>query len=360
MNKYDFLIVGAGLFGSVFAYEAAKRGKKVLIIDERNHIGGNCYTESYKGINIHKYGPHIFHTNHIEVWDFIRQFADFNNYTHRVKANYENQIYTLPINLMTFHQLWGITTPPEAIKKLEEVRVKIVNPANFEENALSKFGVEIYDKLLYGYTKKQWGREPVNLPASIIDRMTVRLNFNDDYYTHPYQGIPIGGYTQIFEKLLANVEIKTKCDYCDNKKDFENIADMIIYTGTIDQYYDYCYGALEYRSLEFSHIKDFPISDSQGVAQMNYTSTDVSFTRIIEHKHFEFLDTPHNVITYEYPTTEGSPYYPINDNPNNTLYLKYQQIENPNVYFCGRLGSYKYLDMHEVIYKALEDAARLI
>lgn len=357
MNKYDYIVVGAGLFGSVFAREATNKGKKVLVIDKRNHIGGNCYTEKQHGINIQMYGAHIFHTSSRYIWTYINQFAEFNSYQHHIKVKYDENIYSFPINMMTFHQLWGVKTPQEAKQKIEEVRIKIENPQNLEEYALSQVGVEIYEKFIYGYTKKQWGREPRELPIYIIKRIPIRYTYNDNAYDDAYQGIPIGGYTQIFDKLLKGIEVQLEANYLDDRNRFDVIADRIIYTGKIDEFYDYIYGPLEYRAMNFQNIIAY--NDFQGVAQMNYTKENISQTRIIEHKHFEFIQGQESIITVETPGY-GIDCYPINDQLNNKIYQQYSKIENESVIFCGRLGSYHYWNMDTTIDAALELARRIL
>lgn len=349
MNKYDFVIVGAGLSGAIFAREVTNKGKKVLVIDKRNHIGGNCYTENHEGINVHLYGPHIFNTFSKVIWDYINQYADFNHYVNRPRVNYKDNIYSFPINLLTLYQLWGVKTPEEAKRKLEEVRENIPNPSNLEEHILSLVGREIYEIFIYGYTKKQWGCEPKDLPASIVKRIPIRLTYDDNYYEHRYQGIPIGGYTQIFEKLLDGIEVRLNCDFISDREALTRLGD-IIYTGKIDEYFDYRYGQLEYRSLRFEH--KIINGDYQGNAIINYTDIDVPYTRIIEHKHFEFMNCRDTVITYEYPQKEGEAYYPINNAKNIQLYRKYCSLAD-RVAFCGRLGGYKYMNMDQAISSAL-------
>jgi UDP-galactopyranose mutase len=362
--EYDFLIVGSGLFGSVFANEMKNRGLKCLIIDKRNHIGGNCYTESRDGINIHKYGPHIFHTNDIRLWNYVNSLTPFNNFSYRPKVNYRGKIYSFPINLATLNQMWGVNSPTEAKEKLDSVVIKKSNIDSLEDWILSQVGEEIYQTFIYGYTKKQWGTEPRDLPASIIKRLPIRLTFDDNYYFDNYQGIPIGGYTKIFEKLLEGIEVKLGCDYFKDRDYFNRIAKKIVFTGKIDEYYNYRFGRLEYRSLTFeeSHIET---PDYQGVAGMNYTEFEVPHTRIIEHKHFEFIKSKTTWITKEYPkeyTGAAIPYYPLNDTKNNSLYEKYRQLalKELNVIFGGRLAEYKYYDMHQIIASALVASKRFL
>ena len=302
--NYDYLIVGAGLFGSIFAYEMKKIGKKCLVIEKRNHIGGNVYTELEENINIHKYGAHIFHTNNKEVWEYINQFAEFNRYTNSPVANYKGELYNLPFNMNTFYQMWGVKTPEEAKAKIDEQKAEsnIKNPKNLEEQAISLIGKDIYEKLVKGYTEKQWGKKCDELPSFIIKRLPVRYTFDNNYFNDLYQGIPFGGYTRIIEKMLDGVEIKLNTDFFDDKEKWLNIADNIIFTGMIDQYFDYCYGELEYRGLNFE-FETLDIENFQGNAVINYTDAETPFTRIIEHKHFENSDSPKTIITREYPKT---------------------------------------------------------
>ncbi|AYV70051.1 UDP-galactopyranose mutase [Niallia circulans] len=358
---FDYLVVGSGLFGSTFAYEAAKKGKSVKVIERRNHIGGNIYTENIEGINVHKYGAHIFHTNDKEIWNYVNQFAEFNRYTNSPIANYRGEIYNLPFNMNTFNRLWGVATPEEAKKKIEEQRknANIGNPTNLEEQAISLVGTDIYEILIKGYTEKQWGRKATELPSFIIKRLPVRFTYDNNYFNDRYQGIPIGGYTQIIEKMLSSklIDVEVNQDFFTNKDEYVKSYSKIIYTGMIDQFFDYQYGKLEYRSLHFeSSILNQ--ENYQGNAVVNYTDAETPFTRIIEHKHFEFGNQPNTVITKEYPKgwEEGDePYYPVNDNKNNEKYRKYQRLaeEHPNIIFGGRLGMYKYFDMHQVIASAL-------
>jgi UDP-galactopyranose mutase len=354
--KYDFLIVGSGLFGSTFAYEANKYGKKCLVIDKRNHIGGNCFTENKDNINIHKYGPHIFHTNDDEIWKWVNQFADFNNYKHTPKVNYKNKIFSFPINLFTLYQLWGVSSPQEAINKLNEVKVKSDNPLNLEDWVLSQVGHEIYEIFIKGYTLKQWNTDPKKLPSSIIKRLPIRTNYDDNYFFDKYQGIPIGGYTKLFENILNGIEVKLNVDYFEKKDYWDSLSDTIVYTGKIDEYFNYVYGELEYRSLEFSHEK-IDVSDYQGCSIVNYTDSEIPYTRITEHKHFENTKSDVTWISKEYPknyTKDNIPYYPINDEKNNQIYKKYKILADscPNVIFGGRLSEYKYYDMHQIIASA--------
>ncbi len=362
MKKYDYLIVGAGLFGSVFAYEAKKKGKSCLVIEKRNHIGGNIYTENIEGINVHTYGAHIFHTSNKYVWDYINQFAEFNNFINSPIAVYNEELYNLPFNMNTFSKLWGIKTPFEA-KRIIEKQISeagISEPKNLEEQAISLVGKDIYEKLIKGYTEKQWGRRCEELPAFIIRRLPVRFTYNNNYFNDPYQGIPIGGYTKIIEKMLVGVDVLLNTNYFDFIKENKEIANKILYTGPIDEYYDYCFGELEYRSLKF----DTQLLDEenyQGNAVVNYTAADVTYTRIIEHKHFEFGKQSKTVITHEYPADWQpgiEPYYPVNDQKNNDLFKRYSELasKESNIIFGGRLGQYKYYDMDKVIEAALEVA----
>ena len=358
MKKYDYLIVGSGLFGSVFAHEITKFGKSCLVIEKRNHLGGNCYTENKDGINIHKYGPHIFHTNDEDIWNWINQFVEFNSYKHSPKVNYNNKIYSFPINLLTLQQVFGVVTPKEAHDKLQEVRIQNSNPNNLEEWILSQVGREIYEIFIKGYTKKQWSKDPKDLPSSIIKRLPIRTNFDDNYFFDKYQGIPIGGYTQIFEKLLDGIEVKLSVDYFEDREYWNSISNKIVFTGKIDQFYDYKFGRLEYRSLQFDN-QILELEDYQGCSIVNYTSIDVPYTRITEHKHFENISSKVTWITKEFPKDyqEGdTPYYPVNDQLNNQIYTKYKELskENENIIFGGRLAEYKYYDMHQIIASALK------
>jgi UDP-galactopyranose mutase len=359
MNKYDYLIVGSGLFGSVFAYEATKKGKKCLVIDKRNHVGGNIFCEKIEGINVHKYGPHIFHTNDKGIWDYVNQFVSFNRFTYQPIAIYEDGVFNLPFNMNTFHQLWGVKTPREAMAKIDE-QVKasgITKPQNLEEQAISLVGIDIYEKLIKGYTEKQWGRKAKDLPSFIIKRLPVRFTFDNNYFNDKYQGIPIGGYNKIIDGLLEGIEVKTNTNFFDDRNYFNSIADNIVFTGSIDQFYDYRYGHLEYRSLKFEN-EILTINNYQGNAGVNYTHEDVPYTRIVEHKHFEFGDQEKTVITKEYSVKweEGmEPYYPINDKHNSDKFDKYKTLANQDskIIFGGRLAEYKYYDMHQIIASAL-------
>lgn len=359
MQKYDYLIVGAGLFGSVFAHEAKKRGKTCLVIDRRAHLGGNIYCENNDGINIHKYGAHIFHTNDKAIWDYVNQFATFNNYINSPLSLSKGKLYNLPFNMNTFHQLWGVKTPAEA-KDIIEGQIKeygFSKPKNLEEQALSLIGKDIYETLIKEYTEKQWGKKATELPAFIIKRLPVRYTFDNNYFNDRYQGIPIGGYNTITEGLLKGIETRTDVDFLKNKNELEDLANKIVYTGNIDEYYDYKFGKLEYRSLRFEH-EVLNIDNYQGNAVVNYNDANVPYTRILEHKHFEFGKQKHTVITKEYPenwTPKKEAYYPVNNDENQKKYQKYRELSltETNVIFGGRLAEYKYYDMHQVIASAL-------
>lgn len=362
---YDYLIVGAGLFGAVFAHEMTAKGKKCLVIDKRAHIGGNIYTEEIEGINVHKYGAHIFHTSKKEIWDYVNRFATFNRYTNSPVARYKDEIYNLPFNMNTFNKLWGVITPQEAREKIEE-QVKeagIVNPSNLEEQAISLVGKDIYEKLVKGYTEKQWGKRADELPAFIIKRLPVRMTYDNNYFNDLYQGIPVGGYTPMIEKLLEGSDVLLNTDYFGDREAFNNKAEKVLFTGMIDEYFDYCFGELEYRSLKFeSQVLD--TDNYQGNAVVNYTEYEVPYTRIIEHKHFEYGTQPKTVITKEYPARwkhGDEPYYPMNDEKNNALYEKYKELatKEDKVLFGGRLGMYRYYDMHNVIEEALKLSSKI-
>lgn len=358
---YDYLIIGSGLYGSVCARELTDLGYKCLVIEKRDHIGGNCYTENIDGINVHKYGPHIFHTSDKGVWDYIRQYADFNHFSYRPRVNYKGKIYSFPINLMTLYQVYGVTTPDEALRKLDDVKVPIDTPKNLEEWILSQVGPDLYNIFVKGYTTKQWNKNPKDLPASIIRRLPIRMTFDDNYYEDIYQGIPIGGYTQIFKGLLKGIEVMLNTDYFENREYFDTLAKKIIYTGPVDRFYDYKFGKLEYRSLRFETM-NLPMADYQGVAGMNYTDAEVPYTRIVEHKHFEFGRQKNTIITREYPENKGEPYYPINDSANNETYKNYKSLmekEEKHI-FGGRLADYRYYDMHQVIAAALTKVPKII
>ncbi len=361
VNKsYDFLIVGAGLYGSVFARSAAERGLRSLIIDQRDHIAGNCYTRPMEGINVHFYGPHTFHTNDVNIWNWINRFANFNHFRLHPKVSYKGRIYSFPINLLTLQQLYGVTTPAEAQKKLESVRVPCAEPRNLEEWALSQVGPELYETFIKGYTTKQWGRDPKELPAAIIRRLPIRLTYNDRHHDDRFEGVPVGGYTALFEKMLDHdlITVQLGVDYFKNRKELDAGAVRVVFTGKIDEYFGYKYGELEYRSLRFEH--DIRSGDFQGCAQVNYADAAVPWTRIVEHKHFEFLTTPKTVITREYPLTHAHgnlPFYPIRDDKNSQVFARYWQDAAAlnNVIFGGRLARYLYLDMHMVVAQALND-----
>lgn len=367
MKKYDYLIVGAGLFGSIFAYEAHKAGKKCLVIDRRDHIGGNVYTEETEGINVHKYGPHIFHTSNKEVWDYVNSFAEFNRFTNMPVARYKDELYNLPFNMNTFHALWGVRTPDEARAKIEEQKKEAVEemkaagvtePRNLREQAITLVGRDIYEKLIEGYTQKQWGRLAEELPAFIIRRLPVRFTYDNNYFNDKYQGIPVGGYTRMIEKMLECADVKLNADYFADRAAYDDIADKTVFTGMIDEFYDYRFGELEYRSLRFeSEVLD--TDNYQGSAIVNYTEYEIPYTRVIEHKHFEFGTQEKTVITREYPAKwkkGDEPYYPMNDEKNNSLFAKYKELADSEekVIFGGRLGEYKYYDMHQVVERALE------
>lgn len=370
MDHYDYLIVGAGLFGAVFAHEAKKIGKSVLVIEKRDHIAGNVYTEDMEGIHVHKYGAHIFHTNLKHVWDYVQQFATFNRFTNSPVANYHGELYSLPFNMYTFNKMWGVVTPEEAAAKIEEERraAGITEPKNLEEQAISLVGTDIYEKLIKGYTEKQWGRPCSELPAFIIKRLPVRLTFDNNYFNALYQGIPVGGYTKMVGNMLRGVEVKFGIDYLAGKEKWDSMAEHVIYTGPIDAYFHYALGPLEYRSVRFeTEVLDQP--NFQGNAAVNYTDRETPWTRIIEHKWFEFgkdsegNDLPKTVISREYSSewkVGDEPYYPVNDEKNGALYQKYKQLakEETKVIFGGRLGEYKYYDMDVVIDSALQCAEK--
>lgn len=358
--KYDYLVVGAGLYGAVFAHEAKEKGKSVLVIDKRDHIAGNVYTEEIEGINVHKYGAHIFHTNNKKVWEYITQFAEFNRFTNSPVANYKGELYSLPFNMYTFNKMWGVVTPQEAAAKIEEQRkaAGITEPKNLEEQAISLVGTDIYEKLVKGYTEKQWGRPCDELPAFIIKRLPVRLTFDNNYFNALYQGIPMGGYTKMVENLLDGIEARLGEDYLEKKEEYDALAEKVVYTGAIDAYFDYRLGALEYRSVRFENeVLDMP--NFQGNAAVNYTDAETPWTRIIEHKWFEFGEQPKTVISREYSSewkVGDEPYYPVNDEKNGKLYAEYKKLAEAEnkVIFGGRLGEYKYYDMDAVIASALE------
>ena len=357
--RYDYLIVGAGLFGAVFARQALDAGKSCLVVDKSDHIAGNIYTQEIEGIQVHKYGAHIFHTSDKHVWDYVNRYAEFNRFINTPLANYRGELYNLPFNMHTFYQMWGVTTPAQARIVIDRQRAVVEGePKNLEQQAISLVGTDIYEKLVKGYTEKQWGRPCSELPSFIIKRLPVRYTFDNNYFNDRYQGIPVEGYTKMVERLLDGATVWLGMDYLDNKEELDGLADRVLYTGCIDEYFDYCYGELEYRSLRFeSEVLDTP--DRQGVAVMNFTDSDTPFTRIIEHKHFNFGKQDKTVITREYPAdwSRGMrPYYPVNDERNQALYERYRTLAaaEPNVIFGGRLGEYKYYDMDAVIAAALE------
>lgn len=358
--KYDYLVVGAGLYGAVFAYEAKKKGKTCLVIDKRDHIAGNIYCENVSGINAHKYGAHIFHTSDKKIWEYVNQFAEFNNYINSPVARYKNELYNLPFNMNTFSKMWNIATPQEAkdIIASQIADLNITEPKNLEEQALSLVGKDVYEKLIKGYTEKQWGRDCKDLPSFIIKRLPLRFIYDNNYFNDRYQGIPIGGYTKIVEKMLDGIEVRLNTNYLDNREEFDAMADKIVYTGMIDQFYDYKLGVLEYRSVRFE-TEELPMENYQGNAVVNYTEREVPYTRIIEHKHFEFGKQPTTIISREYSSEwkkGDEPYYPVNNDKNNALYQQYKELADKEhkVIFGGRLGGYKYYDMDKVIAAALE------
>lgn len=364
-KAYDYLIVGSGLFGAVFAHEAKKKEKKCLVIDKRNHTGGNIYCENVKGINVHKYGAHIFHTNDKHIWDYVNSFVEFNRYTNSPLAVFEDEMYNLPFNMNTFYQLWKVRTPQEVKNKIrEQIEASgIKNPQNLQEQAISLVGTDIYYKLIKGYTEKQWGRDAKDLPAFIIKRLPVRFTYDNNYFNDKYQGIPIGGYNKLTERLLEGIEVKTDVDYFEDKAHWDSLAEKLVFTGKIDQYYNYQFGQLEYRSLKFEH-QTLDTDNYQGNAVVNYTEREIPYTRIIEHKHFEFGTQPKTVITKEYPeewNTEKEPYYPINDAKNTEMYKQYEQLAkaDSHIVFGGRLAEYKYYDMHQVIGSALKKSKEI-
>lgn len=357
--KYDYLIVGAGLYGAVCAHKLSQQGKKVLVIEKRNHIAGNIYTENIDGIDIHKYGAHIFHTNDKKIWDYVNSFVEFNRFTNSPVANYKGELFNLPFNMNTFYSLWGVKTPEEAKEKLEQQKKQYshIEPTNLEEQALTLVGKDIYEKLIKGYTEKQWGRNAVDLPAFIIQRLPVRFTFDNNYFSDKYQGIPTDGYTSLIEKMLSGIEVQLNINYLENRDYYNSLAEKVIYTGPIDAFFDYKYGTLQYRSLRFENEYHAEIDNFQGNAVINYTEFDIPFTRIIEHKHFNFNTCTGTYITKEYPAEwklGDEPYYPVNDLVNMELYKKYRILakEQTHIHFGGRLAEYKYYDMHQVIRSA--------
>ena len=369
MKAYDYVVIGAGLYGAVFAREAVKKGKKVLVIDKRSNIAGNVYTEQVEGIHVHKYGAHIFHTNNKKVWDYVTSFAEFNRFTNSPVANYKGELYSLPFNMYTFNKMWGVVTPEEAAAKIEEQRqaAGITEPKNLEEQAISLVGTDIYEKLIKGYTQKQWGRPCTELPSFIIRRLPVRLTFDNNYFNALYQGIPVGGYTKMVANLLEGIEVRLNTDYLENKAELDALAEKVVYTGPVDAYFDYKLGTMEYRSVRFeTELLDKP--NFQGNAAVNYTDRETPWTRIIEHKWFEFgkddngNDLPKTVISREYSSEwkpGDEPYYPVNDEKNGKLYAEYKKLadQEEKLIFGGRLGEYKYYDMDAVIASALEKVA---
>ena len=358
--KYDYLVVGAGLYGAVLAYEAKKKGKTCLVIDKRDHIAGNIYCENIHDINVHKYGAHIFHTSDKKIWDYVNQFAEFNNYINSPIARYKNELYNLPFNMNTFSKMWNIVTPQEAkdIIASQIADLNITEPKNLEEQALSLVGRDVYEKLIKGYTEKQWGRDCKELPSFIIKRLPLRFVYDNNYFNDRFQGIPMGGYTKIVEKMLDGIEVRLNTNYLDNREEFDAMADKIVYTGMIDQFYDYKLGVLEYRSVRFE-TEELDMENYQGNAVVNYTEREVPYTRIIEHKHFEFGKQPTTIISREYSSEwkkGDEPYYPVNNEKNNNLYQQYKELadKEAKVIFGGRLGGYKYYDMDKVIAAALE------
>lgn len=365
MPDFDYLVIGAGLYGAVFAHEARKKGKKCLVIDRRPHTGGNTWCKETNGINVHYYGAHIFHTNDKELWDYVNAFVEFNRYTNSPLAFYKGELYNLPFNMNTFHQLWGVKTPAEAQERIREqiASLNITHPSNLEEQALSLVGTDVYEKLIKGYTEKQWGRDARELPAFIIKRLPVRFTFDNNYFNDKYQGIPIGGYNKLTEALLEDTEVRLNTDYFKHRQELDQLATNIVFTGQLDEFYDFRFGHLEYRSLRFEH-NHLEQPNFQGNAVVNYTEREVPFTRIIEHKHFEFGQQPTTVITKEYPgewQPGEEPYYPINDDKNMQLLKQYQELAHAetNVIFGGRLAEYRYYDMHQVIAAALTKTRKL-
>lgn len=366
MREFDYCIVGAGLFGAVFAHEAKSCGKKVLVVEKRSHVAGNIHTEEVEGVMVHRYGAHIFHTNDEPVWEYVNRFAQFNSFVNSPVANFEGRLYNLPFNMNTFYAMWGVRTPAEAQAKIDEQRrtAGITEPRNLEEQAISLVGEDIYRKLIQGYTEKQWGRDCKDLPPSIIRRLPVRFTFDNNYFNARYQGIPVEGYTRLVERLLEGVEVRLKTDYLNDRDAFDSLAEKVVYTGPIDAFFDYRLGALAYRRVRFEdEILDEV--NHQGVAVVNYTERRVPYTRVIEHKHFVFGTQPKTVLSYEYPAEwkrGDEPYYPINDAENQALYARYRALADglPRVIFGGRLGSYKYYDMDKVIAEALETARAVL
>ncbi len=365
MKKYDYVIVGSGLFAGVFAYKAREKGKTVLVVEKRDHMGGNIYCRNVEGINVHQYGAHIFHTSNREVWDFVNSLAEFNRYTNSPVANFKGQMYNMPFNMNTFSKMWGISTPDEAKAIIDAQRGSVQGePRNLEEQAISLVGTDIYEKLVKGYTEKQWGRDCTQLPAFIIKRLPVRYTYDNNYFNDLYQGIPIGGYNVIIEKLFQGCDVELGVDYLENREHYDALGETVVYTGTIDGFYDYCYGKLQYRTVRFE-TETLDTENYQGVAVVNYTDRETPFTRIIEHKHFEFGTQPKTVISREYPSewTEGmEPYYPVNDEKNAAIYRQYAALaqKEHHVIFGGRLAEYKYYDMDKVIESAFRTAEKYL
>lgn len=357
MSRYDVLVVGSGLFGAVVSHEATKKGKTVLVVERRDHIAGNCYTKKIDDINVHMYGAHIFRTNDEFIWNYMKQFCQFNNFVNSPVANYKGELYNMPFNMNTFYALWGTRTPAEVKEKIESQRIPCAKPNNLEEHILDLVGPDIYQKLVKGYTEKQWGRSCTELPPSVMRRIPLRFIFDNNYFNDFYQGIPMGGYTAIIEKMLSGADVRVGVDYLKDRAELDEIADMVVYTGPIDEYYDFRYGPLEYRSLYFEH-EELEIDNYQGVAVMNFTDRETPYTRVIEHKHFEFTKSDHTVISREYPRTwtrDMEPYYPMEDSANVSRYKKYADlaVREPKVRFGGRLGEYKYYDMQDTVKSAL-------
>ncbi|WP_163929944.1 UDP-galactopyranose mutase [Paraferrimonas sp. SM1919] len=365
-RKFDYLIVGSGFFGAVCARQLTDAGKRVLVIEKRDHIGGNAYTKNIDGIHVHQYGAHIFHTNDQSVWQYVNRFAQFNRFTNSPLAKYQDKLYNLPFNMNTFYQLWGVTTPQQAKAKIAEQQQELSGkqPENLEQQAISLVGRDIYQLLIKGYTEKQWGCKATDLPAFIIRRLPVRFTYDNNYFSDTYQGIPIGGYTQLFANLLEDIEVQLQVDYLQHKADYDNMAEHVIYTGPIDAYFNYELGTLDYRSLKFDH-QILAMANAQGNAVINHTEASVPYTRTIEHKHFDPVDTPHTVVTYEYPANwqlGDEPYYPVNNDSNQALFKRYRSLakNQPQVTFGGRLAEYKYYDMHQVIRSALNTVSKLL
>lgn len=363
-DHYDFLVVGAGLFGAVVTFEATQAGKSVLVLEKRSHIGGNCYTQCDSGINVHLYGAHIFRTSDKEIWDYMSQFCEFNNFINSPIACYKDELYNLPFNMNTFYALWGAKTPEQAKAAIEMTRVPNPNPTNLEEHVLDLVGRDIYEKLVRGYTEKQWGKKCSQLPASIMRRIPLRFTYDNNYFSDPFQGIPKEGYTPIFEKMLSGAEVRTGVDFLQARNEYEQMADTVIYTGAIDAYYDYCYGPLEYRGLRFEHEK-LELPNYQGVAVMNFTEAEIPYTRIIEHKHFEYGNQDFTIVSREYPCVwrpGQEPYYPMEDRENRARYDKYRALSEgqSKIRFGGRLGEYRYYDMQDTIKSALSQVKELL